>query len=111
MITKNNPKWLDTFINVFSKKEADNAELEKTAEKVENQSELSAEAEINVKSLPTVMWNDNKFYVQLDPETREADVLNEYGNVITTIKNVDSVEAVDEHLNDSKDCSSKMQII
>ena len=97
MITKNNPKWLDTFINVFSKKEADNVESEKTAEKVEDQSELSAEAEINVKSLPTVMWNDNKFYVQLDHETKEADVLNEYGNVVTTIKNVDSVEAVDEH--------------
>ena len=110
MITKNNPKWLDTFINVFSKKEADNAEVEKTAEKVEDQSELSAEAEINVKSLPTVMWNDNKFYVQLDPETKEADVLNEYGNVITTIKNVDSVEAVDEHLNDSKIVAAKCQL-
>lgn len=110
MITKNNPKWLDTFINVFSKKEADNAESEKTAEKVKDQSELSAEAEINVKSLPTVMWNDNKFYVQLDPETREADVLNEYGNVITTIKNVDSVEAVDEHLNDSKIVAAKCKL-
>ena len=108
MITKSNSSWLETFINVFANKDDKNEEQHE--EQADTKSELSTEAEINVQSLPTVMWNDNKFYVQLDPESSEADVLNEYGNVVTTIKNVNSVEDVDAHLNDSKIVAAKCEL-
>ena len=107
MITKSNSGWLDTFISVFANKDT---KVDEQHEEQTEEPELSAEAEVNVQSLPTVMWNDNKFYVQLDPENNEADVLNEYGNVVTTIKNVTSIEDVDSHLNDSKIVVAKCEL-
>ena len=56
------PEWIDSFVNVFSS--------------TQHQRELEHEAEINVKSLPKVVWNDNTFYVSLDKEESCADVFN-----------------------------------
>lgn len=78
------PRWIDSFVNVFSST---------------HQQELEHEAEINVKSLPKVVWNDNTFYVSLDKEESCADVFNAYGNVATTLKNVSSIEDVEKSLN------------
>ena len=61
--------------------------------------DIEQEAEINVKTLPKVVWNDNTFYVSLDTNENSADVLNEYGNVVTTIKNASSVGDVEQQLN------------
>lgn len=61
--------------------------------------EMEKEAAINVRTLPKVVWNDNTFYVALDSEEGNADVLNEYGNVVTALKNVKSVEDVEKQLN------------
>ena len=61
--------------------------------------DIEQEAEINVKTLPKVVWNDNTFYVSLDTDENSADVLNEYGNVVTTVKNASSVGDVEQQLN------------
>ena len=61
--------------------------------------DLQKEAEINVKTLPKVVWRGNTFFVALDTEENSADVLNEYGNVVKTIKNASSVEDVETALN------------
>lgn len=84
--TKELPQWIDSFINAFSNSS-------------QHQRELEHEAEINVKSLPKVVWNDDTFYVSLDKETACADIFNTYGNVATTLKNVSSIEDVEKSLN------------
>ena len=61
--------------------------------------DMEKEAAVNVKTLPKVVWNDNTFYVALDSAEGNADVLNEYGNVVTALKNVHSIEDVEKQLN------------
>ena len=77
------PDWGQSFLSTFSTQ-------------FQN---IEQEASINVKNLPKVVWNDNTFYVSLDKEDGNADVLNEYGNVVTALKNVASVEDVEQQLN------------
>ena len=86
------PQWMEAFVDTLSKQEV---EKQKTAE-------LKKEADINIKTLPKVVWNNTTFYVNLNEETETADVLNEYGIPVTTIKNVASVDDVDHHLNDNQ---------
>lgn len=76
------PDWAQSFLSTFY-----------STQKVEH------EAAINVKNLPKVVWNDNTFYVALDAEEGNADILNEYGNVITALKNVASIDDVENQLN------------
>lgn len=78
-------KWLDDFIeSIGNKKEV------KEAEKVTT-------AEINVHDLQKVVWNDETFYVMFDD--KGAVVYNEFGNEVTTLQNVSTIEQVDEVLN------------
>ena len=85
-ITKRNhlPEWIDSFVNAFS---------------TTHRKELEKEAEINVKTLPKVVWNDNTFYVSLSKDDACADIFNTYGNVVTSLKNVESIEDVEKSLN------------
>ena len=93
------PQWMEAFVNTLSKQE----EQKKTVD-------IRKEAEINIKSLPKVVWNNTTFYVNLNEETESAEVLNEYGIPVTTIKNVASVDDVDHHLNDNQIVASKNTI-
>lgn len=74
--------WIDDFITGFSK----------TAEK---------EAKVDVSNLPKVIWEDNTFFVNLDENSHTANVMNEYGNVVTTLLDVSSIEDVNAKLNNS----------
>ena len=60
---------------------------------------LEKEAAVNVKALPKVVWNDSTFYVALDSDEENADVFNEYGNVVTALKGVKSMDDVEQQLN------------
>ena len=84
-INNSMPGWLDEFLNNFAK----------TTKK-------ETTAEINVQTLPKVVWNDSTFYVSLDEAARTADVMNEYGNIVTSIKNVGSVDDVNKHLTENQ---------
>ena len=91
------PQWMEAFVNTLSKQE-------KTVD-------MKKEAEINIKSLPKVVWNNTTFYVNLDEEMNSAEVLNEYGIPVTTIMNVASVDDVNHHLNDNQIVASKKETI
>lgn len=79
---QNMPDWAQSFLSTFY-----------STQKVEH------EAAINVKTLPKVVWNDNTFFVALDAEEGSADILNEYGNVVTALKDVTSINDVEQQLN------------
>lgn len=81
IIKKHNeiPDWADSFLSSVQ--------------------EMEKDAAVNVKTLPKVVWNDGTFYVALDSVEGNADVLNEYGNVVTALKNVHSIEDVEQQLN------------
>ena len=78
----NIPDWAQSFLSTFY-----------STHKMEH------EAAINVQNLPKVVWNDSTFYVSLDTEESNADILNKYGNVVTVLKNVASIEDVEQQLN------------
>lgn len=78
----NTPDWAQSFLSTFL-----------STQKMEH------EAAINVQNLPKVVWHDSTFYVALDAEENNADILNRYGNVVTVLKNVASIEDVEQQLN------------
>lgn len=78
----NTPDWAQSFLSTFL-----------STQKMEH------EAAINVQNLPKVVWHDSTFYVALDAEENNADILNKYGNVVTVLKNVASIEDVEQQLN------------
>ena len=78
------PDWVNSFVDAFSSN---------------FQQEIEREAEVNVKTLPKVVWNDNTFYAALDSENSTADIFNEYGNVVTALKDVSSIEDIEKCLN------------
>lgn len=94
--------WMDHFLVGLSKKFATNTE-EETMEKedvVEDKDQITTVAEINISDLPKITWNDETFYVKLGE--KGADVLNEFGNTVTSVQGVHSVEEVDKKLNDNQ---------
>jgi hypothetical protein len=78
------PKWLDNFITGLNK---------------QSENENVVIADINVSSLPKIVWNDETFYVLFDAEKHNAKLYNRFGNEVTTIENVGSIEDVDKNLN------------
>lgn len=76
--------WIEDFISNFSKVEAsDDCEI-KTAE-------------INLNDLEKVVWNDETFYVSFDENG--ASIVNGFGNTVTTLKDIHTLEEVDKKLN------------
>lgn len=84
--------WLDDFIKGLAPKNknimADNNEVE---------DEKVTVAEINVQDLQKVIWNDETFFVNFNPDG--ANVLNEFGNTVTAVAGAKTIEEVDEALN------------
>lgn len=91
-------KWLEDFVNTMSGKKE---------EPVVNESENIKTADINVQDLPKVVWNDETFYVLFDNEKSTAKLYNRFSNEVTTIKNVNSIEDVDKHLNSTQVVTSE----
>ena len=76
------PSWLTPFFNTFGK--------------------LQKEADTNVKDLPKIVWNGETFFVSFNQENDSAEIINGFGVVVTTIKNVKTLDDVDYHLNRSQ---------
>lgn len=76
------PNWLNGFFNTFGK--------------------MQKEADTNVKDLPKIVWNGETFYVSFNQENDSAEIINGFGVVVTTIKNVKTLDDVDYHLNRSQ---------
>lgn len=93
--TRDLPEWMNNFISTFSK---DEKKVTASTEKV---------AEVNVKDLQKVVWNDETFYAMFD--NGDATVLNEFGNTVTTIKGASNIEAVDSHLNGKQVVTSEKE--
>lgn len=85
--------WLEDFIKGLASK---NKEIE--ASEIENQEEEKVTtAEINVRDLQKVIWNDETFYVNFTDNG--ANILNEFGNTVQTLEGVKTIEEVDQALN------------
>ena len=98
-------KWLDDFLAVLSKKEEKDIEVECTYDQRKNQDEKVTIAEINVKDLPSLTWNDEKFYCLFN-EDGTATIFNQFTNIVTTI-NAKTIEDVDKVLNSKQVISEK----
>ena len=73
------PGWIDEFISAFSR----------TAGTVK--------ADININDLDEIIWNDEKYRVMFDENG--ANIINEFGNTVTSLEGVKSLQEVDERLN------------
>lgn len=93
---RNFPNWLNDFVNSL-------------AEKDNLSKEITTEAAVNINDLPKVVWNDEKFFIMFDPEINAATILNEFGNVVTTIQNATTVDDVDKALNSKQVIVSKKE--
>lgn len=104
--------WISDFVNSLNKNK-----VEETAEIVSETEEIVAEAEttleksaeINIKDLPKVVWNDETFYVLFDGDSGKATILNEFTNIVTTI-DAKSIEEVDELLNSKQVVAEKDEV-
>lgn len=114
--------WISDFVNSLNKNKEEVVE-EIAEEIVENivkeitdvkedeetesaTSQLKKAAEINIKDLPKIVWNDETFYVLFDVDSGKATILNEFTNVVTTI-DAKSIEEVDELLNSKQVVAEK----
>lgn len=90
-INKNNKLagWIDEFVNTFASKKVETIAETKIAE--------TKTAEININDLDKIVWNDETFYVFFDESG--ASVINSFGNTVTTIAGVKTMEEVNERLN------------
>lgn len=106
--------WLDDFIVGLGKKEA-SAEVNN----IENEEELVADidseeesietmATININDLEKIVWNDETFRVHFDENG--ANVINEFGNSVTFLKGLKTIEEVDHALNSKQVVTSSDDI-
>lgn len=86
--------WLDNFVNFMSSKVEDNEEV---IGEVENK--LEVEAEIDPTNLTPFQWNDQTFYADMTTSS-EATIYDEGGELITTLQNIDTIDAVKEKLSE-----------
>lgn len=95
-VSKNNKLagWIEDFITNFSKSESEK-EVEAKKETV---------AEININELDKVVWNDETFYVFFDENG--ASIINAFGNTVTTLDSVYTIDEVNQKLNSKQIVSS-----
>lgn len=84
--------WMEDFILGLSKKAAETTNTEE-----ETQEENEVLAEVNLGDLDKVVWKDETFRVAFDE--KGANVINEFGNTVTSIPDVKTIEEVDKNLN------------
>lgn len=108
-------EWMEAFVRGLAGKhfeelqEETNEKVGETQETTEKTNEINLQetntqekenekfAEININDLEKVIWNDETFYVLFDE--KGANVINEFGNVVTSLPGLFSVEEVDKALN------------
>ena len=88
---KNN--WLDGFLNAFENKIT-------TSEQKETEMKLDEDitAEINIKDLPTIIWNDEQYRVLFNDDGT-AELLNEFGNHVKTMDGT-TIDDINKQLGD-----------
>lgn len=90
--------WIEDFIAGLAAKEVKAKQSESVVNDVEdNNKEQEIVAEINLNDLDKVVWKEETFRVHFDD--KGANVINEFGNVVTTIPGVKTIEEVDKKLN------------
>lgn len=80
--------WLDRFVSQFK----------------------TAQASINVTSLPSVNWKDETFYVKINDDGSGAVLYNNFGNEVSIIDNARSLDDVKNYLNDSDVVSTEASL-
>lgn len=121
MILKSS-KWVEEFLESFGETLKNNASAEKVAKNIKDVRvadievdepndeeedlvidepvEEDIDAEINVNDLPVVMWNEEEYRV-LFKDDGTAEILNDFGNHISTLK-ARTVDEVSQQLGDQE---------
>lgn len=103
--------WLDDFIVGLSKKEASNVDIDTNEEEVVGNMEeenIETTATININDLEKIVWNDETFRVHFDENG--ANVINEFGNSVTFLKDLKTIEEVDHALNSKQVVTSSDEL-
>jgi hypothetical protein len=103
--------WIKAFISALDDKNDITEEKDITAElevdEAEEMQEDEIEAEINVNDLPSVSWNDEEYRVLFN-EDGTAEVLNDFGNHVVTLK-ANTIDEVNKQLGDSSIVAKRMK--
>lgn len=83
--------WIDDFVSTFASK---------NTESVINTETETKTAEININDLDKVTWNDETFYVYFDESG--AAIINGFGNTVTTMPNIKTLDEVNQKLNEKQ---------
>ena len=119
-VSKNNklPKWIDDFISTLTKtadaEEVNNdvvVGVNEEIDSINSESNIELEdvektAEINITNLPKVIWNDETYYVYIAHEG--ASIINGFGNIVTSLPGVQTIEDGNRTLNDKQIVSEKI---
>lgn len=94
-VNKNNSLagWIEDFINSFAKTATKDIEAER-----------ETVAEININDLDKIVWNDETFHVYFDEHG--ATIINAFGNIVTTLDGVTTMDEVNTKLNSRQIVSS-----
>lgn len=109
--------WIDDFATILSKnskfqKKSENEDITNNQDEFSNTEDSSNTdmsndtcnasldkkvAEINLNDLDKIVWNDETYFVNFDENG--ANILNGFGNSVTTLQAVKTLEEVNERLN------------
>lgn len=85
--------WIEEFVSALSKTASNDI-------RNENEEELVVEADINIDDLDEIIWNEEKYRVMFDENG--ANIINEFGNTVTTLEGVKTLEEVNQRLSEKQ---------
>lgn len=87
--------WIKAFIQAFKDEKEVTSEIEVEDTLIEEELDEDITAEINVKDLPKVIWNEEEYRVLFNDDGT-AEILNDFGNHITKLEatTIDEVNAL-----------------
>ena len=86
--------WIEEFVTALSKTASNDIRNENEEE------ELVVEADINIDDLDEIIWNEEKYRVMFDENG--ANIINEFGNTVTTLEGVKTLEEVNQRLSEKQ---------
>lgn len=104
-VEKNN--WIKSFILALNDEKEVTSDIDVEDTLVED-TEEDVTAEINVKDLPSIIWNDEEYRVLFNDDGT-AEILNNFGNHITTL-DATTIDEVNEQLGDQQIVAIKDKI-